>query len=391
MSNNEDQNIINAVPLSRHNYKKQGTNYSKNKKVGKELDLTELKIKLNTLALQLSKQKAINKPLARKIFQMVLKRTRRPKIEETYNSLQQIEHNLKTGKKSNGKITIKELKVIGEDAKMSYNVYRKFILIIHDSEKDKTRLAYDEEMQILSRQLADGFIDDNEYMKYADKPKYKYEYRNITSVVKGLYNIKNVIKDDIDYFITFPYVIKVDVVQVIANKIDLDSKTYRYRGGIEKKDIVYDKAWNANKNLFQYKAYNMDPNNDVPLECVPNALFKMYGDKTKGHKYYIAKIANGGMEYVKKMLDIGGESAYIDCIDDEEPQVIEGKKGYSPMDIYDFCNDHKIRCFGYDWRINQFITNKDKNVDFHSNIPAFVFYFNDHHIYLINDKEVRQI
>ena len=178
-------------------------------------------------------------------------------------------------------------------------------------------------------------------------------------------------------------------MQVIANKIDLDSKTYRYRGGIEKKDIVYDKAWNANKNLFQYKAYNMDPNNDVPLECVPNALFKMYGDKTKGHKYYIAKIANGGMEYVKKMLDIGGESAYIDCINDEEPQLIEGKKGYSPMDIYNFCTDHKIRCFGYDWQMNQFITNKDNISDFASNLPAFVFYFNDHHIYLINDKDVR--
>jgi hypothetical protein len=115
----------------------------------------------------------------------------------------------------------------------------------------------------------------------------------------------------------------------------------------------------------------------------------MYGDKTKGHKYYIAKIANGGMEYVKKMLDIGGESAYIDCINDEEPQLIEGKKGYSPMDIYNFCTDHKIRCFGYDWMMNQFITNKDNVSDFASNLPAFVFYFNDHHIYLINDKEVR--
>ena len=83
-------------------------------------------------------------------------------------------------------------------------------------------------MQILQRQLADGFIDDNEYMKYADKPKYKYEYRNITSVVKGLYNIKNVIKDDIDYFITFPYVIKVDVVQVIANKIDLSIRMRQF-------------------------------------------------------------------------------------------------------------------------------------------------------------------
>jgi hypothetical protein len=196
MSDNEDQNIINGeLPrVSRHNYKKQGTNYSKNKKVGKELDLTELKLKINTLALQLSKEKAINKPLAKKIFQMVLKRTRRPKLEETYNSLQQIDHNLKTGKKGKEKITIKELKIIGEDSKMSYNVYRKFILIIHDSEKDKTRLAYDEEMLILSRQLADGFIDDNEYMKYADKPKYKYEYRNITSVIKDYIILRILLK-----------------------------------------------------------------------------------------------------------------------------------------------------------------------------------------------------
>jgi hypothetical protein len=59
------------------------------------------------------------------------------------------------------------------------------------------------------------------------------------------------------------------------------------------------------------------------------------------------------------MLDIGGETAYLDCIDDEEPQVIEGKKGYSPMDILNFCNDHKIRCFGYDWMMNEFISNKD--------------------------------
>ncbi len=39
------------------------------------------------------------------------------------------------------------------------------------------------------------------------------------------------------------------------------------------------------QNLFQYKAYNMDPNNETPLECVPNALFKMYGDKTKAKNY----------------------------------------------------------------------------------------------------------
>ncbi len=133
---------------------------------------------------------------------------------------------------------------------MPYNVYRKLILIIHDSEKDKTQLAYDEEMQILSRQLVDSFIDDNAYMKYADKLKDKYEYRNIRTVVKGLYNIKNAIKDDMDYSFSLPYVIKVDVVLAIANKIDLDSKTYRCRGGIEKKDIVFDMAWNAKRIFF---------------------------------------------------------------------------------------------------------------------------------------------
>ena len=42
----------------------------------------------------------------------------------------------------------------------------------------------------------------------------------------------------------------------------------------------------------------MDPNNETPLECVPNALFKMYGDISKGKTYFNGKIANGGMEYI---------------------------------------------------------------------------------------------
>ncbi len=54
---------------------------------------------------------------------------------------------------------------------------------------------------------------------------------------------------------SFPYVLKVDVVKVVLNKIDSEPKTYRYRGSIfNGKDAVkYDKAWNANKNLFQLK------------------------------------------------------------------------------------------------------------------------------------------
>jgi hypothetical protein len=64
---------------------------------------------------------------------------------------------------------------------------------------------------------------------------------------------------------------------------------------ISKDAVKYDKAWNANKKFISIQTYNMDPNNEVPLERVPNALFKMYGNKTKGTYYYNGKIANGGM------------------------------------------------------------------------------------------------
>ncbi len=62
--NDEDQNIINGeIPkVSRYHYKKQGTNNSR-KKNDKELDRTEFKIKTNSLALELYKEKVMNKPL----------------------------------------------------------------------------------------------------------------------------------------------------------------------------------------------------------------------------------------------------------------------------------------------------------------------------------------
>ena len=110
--NDEDQNIINGeIPkLSRHNYKKQGTNYSKNKK-NKELDRTELKIKINSLALKLLDEKAINKPLANKMKKLVLKGTRVTRqqtlVQDAYNNLQQIEHNFKPRKHGNEKRPLK--------------------------------------------------------------------------------------------------------------------------------------------------------------------------------------------------------------------------------------------------------------------------------------------
>ena len=40
--------------------------------------------------------------------------------------------------------------------------------------------------------------------------------------------------------------------------------------------------------------------------------------------------------------------------------------------------------------MQQFITNKNEPINFNKNIPAFVFYFNDSHLYLINDTSMRK-
>ena len=40
--------------------------------------------------------------------------------------------------------------------------------------------------------------------------------------------------------------------------------------------------------------------------------------------------------------------------------------------------------------MNQFITNKNDLTNFNKNLPAFVFYFNDSHIYLIKDTAMRK-
>ena len=42
----------------------------------------------------------------------------------------------------------------------------------------------------------------------------------------------------------------------------------------------------------------------------------------------------------------------------------QNKKGYSAVDILYFCNTHKIKCFGYDWKMQQFITNKNEPINF---------------------------
>ena len=399
--------------ISYHKYKKQGSQYSKTKKsktAAQVQNISNVKVSLSEIAKDLYKKKVINKPLFKKISLQILGRARLTTLQDSLQTLQQIEYNNKHDKTSdkvrpfqNKNYTIKEMKTLNNEAKQEYNVFCKYVLITLEGTNDTN--AKDQAINILDNQLNRGIITLEEYNTFADeqmKVKKKYEYRNITHQIKGLYNIMHKVEEDLKYFINQPYCLKADVVQIIINKLEglktdkkLEDKIYRYKGLFERynytthtNEMIFDKAWKAEKNLFQYKAYNMDINNETALECVPNALYKMYGDKSKGKNKYLSAIYKGGMEYVKKMLDVGGFSSELDIIDDQ-PLYIEDKKGYTPWEIVNFCTDHKIRCFGYDWMMSQFITNKNINVDFDHNLPAFVFYFNDNHIYLINDADTR--
>ena len=367
-----------------HKYKKGGTNYKKNKESAKPETQAEkianLKTKMTDLALELLQKKAINKPLHKKIQKYATGRTRLNTLQDTLNTLKEIDYNVRHDIKSPNadkrtmdykQFTIKELKAMKKVDAGDFIVYRKFRVYT-----ESAALKVNEKVLTEAETLA--LCDISE--------------RNITSTIKGRHHIMDQIQEDINYFLSYPYIIKVEVVKVMISDDNVDAKTYRWEGAIKEfaqgkyqndNPYIYDKAWQM---VFEYKAYNFDPNNETPLECVPNALFKMYGDKSKGKDMFVSAIANGGMEYVKEQLDIGGFSSELDI----EPQKRDGKNGYSPLDILNFCNDHKIRCFGYDWMMKQFMTNNNVNINFYSvKVPAFVFYFNDNHIYLLNDKATR--
>ncbi len=133
-------------------------------------------------------------------------------------------------------------------------------------------------------------------MKFGNKIAYEYEYRNISSTVKGSNNIKKVIKDDLYYFLSLPYVLKVDVVKVVLNKIDSETKTYRYKGVYLIEKIMLNMIRHGTQIKIYFSTKRITWTQIMKcLYSVPNALFKMYGDKSKGSTSYNGKIANGGM------------------------------------------------------------------------------------------------
>jgi hypothetical protein len=111
--------------------------------------------------------------------------------------------------------------------------------------------------------------------------------------------------------------IKIEILDVHVNKDIYQPKQYRYLGGITRFDkkknqhyIQYFKAWNAS---FDYKGFNLDMNNDIAFECVPNALFKTYGTKKEVSNQYLHSVHKGGLDYVKNVLNRNNK------MEDEKP------------------------------------------------------------------------
>ena len=148
------------------------------------------------------------------------------------------------------------------------------------------------------------------------------EICNHTIKVKEKDNIKENIKDLIGFVLKNGYVIRVNILDVIVNKEIVQPDLYRYKGGkIEGTNIKYFKAWNA---TFNYHGYNLDINNETPFECVPNALYKMYGnDKTTKRDGFLRRIADG-LDYVKNTLDAYNINPFDAGVDDVE---LKNKKG----------------------------------------------------------------
>ncbi len=340
---------------------------------------SRLKNKLLLLANDMLKAKQISKAVFNKMEKLTIQRTRRNTLVENLEGLQAIKEQFKSKqadqretKTNTKKYSIQELKQLQKDIKadndVTYQVYIKYKMYVRPDRPNRPI----EEIVIDHQKIKAQSYINNESIK-----------------VNGTKNIKYNLKLFINSLMESPYTYKVDILKVIINKEIISDSKYRWLGAEKKQKrikkgqdwIRYFKAWNA---TFTHHKYNLDNNNEIPFECVPNALFKMYGNRQ--NKGYIASIAKGGIEYVKRKLD-GYEISDLDFGLD---MVKEDKKGYTPDQILKFCSDHKIRCFGYDWKMEQFITNKYDGITFnHDNLPAFVFYMNDEHIYLIQDQEIR--
>ena len=63
-------------------------------------------------------------------------------------------------------------------------------------------------------------------------------------------------------------------------------------------------------------------NYETLFECVPNALFKMYGNRDAGRSEFIADVADGGIDYDKSTLDSNQDIDKVILSNDTEKKTM---------------------------------------------------------------------
>ena len=260
--------------------------------------IQELKNKLIILGHDLKVNKKINDSLYRKIQLLTYSRTTEQKLKDSYKTLKDIENNInnKTDPtEKTKKITVKDFKenkkTVDDDRNVLYNVYIKYKVwyIISDPSEAKEGKY-------------ELFIGD-----LGGEIHTEWRINNSTLQTYGKNNIIDKIKEFIDIILRQPYTHKIKILDVHVNREIYQPKQYRYLGGLNRYDVKknkdyvqYFKAWNA---TFTYKGFNLDMNNDIAFECVPNALFKTYGTKKEVSNQYLHSVHKGGLDYVKSVLN----------------------------------------------------------------------------------------
>lgn len=151
---------------------------------------------------------------------------------------------------------------------------------------------------------------------------------------------------------------------------------------INKQEVPHVEDWLKSqvKNCtMTYTGVPMDNNDEYPDACLPNALVKVYGDRSKGDRHFIPAVADGRHAFVfDKLNELRRERG--------EPVVQKITDGFKPEDAVAFCKHYKVSCAGYDFmwqRIARYMPAT------RSKLPTLAFYINDSHFYLVPDSAVR--
>ncbi len=300
-----DEGIENTatISISRKHKKQDTTHFNEHKKANKSTKKEEketrnnLKVKIGVLADKLYRNNKITKALYNKMYNVSMGAGRLNTLTTTYQNLRGFKDVDTTVKKSQFNNTLKQTK---EGKKALNTVYIKYL--VYSKNDDGTSDKRDEiNERILNRTGTWGKIEN-----WTEEQKKEYlilREKHETFTVKGdESDIRKAIKVFISFAIKLPYVLQIDIVRVTINKEDKDDSYYRWKGAekTEDKGIIYMKAWECK---FVHHGFNVDKNDETKFECVPNALFKMYGNRDAGRSKFIAPIAVNGIEYVKQILD----------------------------------------------------------------------------------------